>query len=121
MPAVPRKKWAPRVLFAYIKNIYVGRKCVCDQIEKEFLSHQLGASDHYCYDMTSENCNNPTEDCWRCDNELEFEPECVMSNQIPKFIEKLMNDDVNNMYCNQCLSSTHEKGILKHLINHHYK
>ena len=82
-------------------------------------SHQLGAPDHYCYDMSSSNCNNPSNDCWRCDNHLSEPPSCLMSRRISDLEEKLNNGTVDQVYCDQCMSATHSKGILKHLNDHH--
>lgn len=82
-------------------------------------SHQLGAPDHYCYDMSSSNCNNPTNDCWRCDNNLPAEPYCLMTGRMNNLEQRLNNGTVDQVYCSQCMSSTHSKGILKHLNDHH--
>ena len=83
------------------------------------LSHALGAPDHYCYDETSNNCNNPTEDCWRCDKGLVAPPTCVMTSRTSNLELRLNNDKLRTLYCSQCMSSTHEKGIFTHLYNHH--
>lgn len=83
------------------------------------LSHALGAPDHYCYDETSNNCNNPTEDCWRCDNGLVAPPTCLMTSRTSSLELRLNNDQLSTLYCSQCMSSTHEKGIFTHLYNHH--
>ena len=32
---------------------------------------------------------------------------------------RLNNDKLSTLYCSQCMSSTHEKGIFTHLYNHH--
>ena len=82
-------------------------------------SHQLGAPDHYCYDESSSNCNNPTNDCWRCDNGLSSEPDCIMTNRIDDIEDKLLAGNIDTLYCDQCKSSTHSKGILTHLEDHH--
>ncbi len=82
-------------------------------------SHQLGAPDHYCYDKNSSNCNNPSNDCWRCDRGLAAEPECLMSYRMNDLETKLNNGTIDTIYCSQCMSSTHSKGILTHLENHH--
>ncbi len=83
------------------------------------LSHQLGAPDHYCYDETSNNCNNPTNDCWRCDRGLTEPPECLMTSRMSDLESKLNNGNLDTIYCSQCMSSTHSKGIFTHLNNHH--
>ena len=82
-------------------------------------SHQLGAPDHYCYDETSTNCNNPTNDCWRCDLGLPAPPYCLMTTRMSDLENRLNNGTLSGLYCSQCLSSTHEKGIFTHLNNHH--
>ena len=82
-------------------------------------SHQLGAPDHYCYDENSNNCNNPTNDCWRCDNNLDEAPDCLMSGWIYDLEDKLNNGNLDEIYCPQCMSSTHSKGIFTHLDDHH--
>lgn len=83
------------------------------------ISHQFGAPDHYCYDVDSENCNNPTNDCYRCDRNLTVEPDCVMTARKYDLESRLNNGDVDTIYCSQCMSSTHAKGILTHLNDHH--
>lgn len=82
-------------------------------------SHQLGAPDHYCYDSNSNNCNNPSGDCWRCDNKLPAPPECLMTRRMNDLEQRLNNGTIDRIYCSQCMSSTHEKGILNHLNDHH--
>lgn len=82
-------------------------------------SHALGAPDHYCYDKTSSNCNNPTNDCWRCDRGLSAEPSCLMSYRMNDLESRLNNNNLSNIYCSQCMSSTHAKGIVTHLDDHH--
>lgn len=82
-------------------------------------SHQLGAPDHYCYDTSSSNCNNPTNDCWRCDNGLSSPPTCVMSSRWSDLETRLNNGTLSGNYCAQCRSSTHSLGIVRHLNNHH--
>ena len=91
------------------------------------LSHQLGAPDHYCYDDiagSTGNCNNSSGDCWICDLELSEEPYCVMSSLMVKdevdLEEIFSNGTIGSIYCDQCMSSTHPKGILTHLNDHHY-
>ena len=71
------------------------------------------------YDETSNNCNNPSEDCWRCDNGLAAPPTCLMTSRTSSLELRLNNDKLNTLYCSQCMSSTHEKGIFTHLYNHH--
>ncbi len=83
------------------------------------LSHQLGAPDHYCYDLSSDNCNNPTNDCWRCDRNLTEEPSCLMSERMDDIEYRLNSGQVDTIYCSQCMSATHSKGILTHLDDHH--
>ena len=83
------------------------------------ISHQLGAPDHYCYDETSSNCNNPTNDCWRCDNGLSSKPICLMTIRISDIENRLLTGNLDTLYCSQCKSSTHSKGILTHLEDHH--
>ncbi len=75
------------------------------------LSHQLGAPDHYCYDLSSSNCGNPTNDCWRCDNYLEEEPVCIMDRRMDDIESRLNSGNLEGLYCDQCLSSSNEKGI----------
>lgn len=82
-------------------------------------SHQLGAPDHYCYDESSSNCNNPTNDCWRCDNGLTSKPVCVMTDRTYDIESRLLAGNADTLYCDQCKSSTHPKGILTHLEDHH--
>ncbi|MBQ9162859.1 MAG: RICIN domain-containing protein [Clostridia bacterium] len=82
-------------------------------------SHQLGAPDHYCYDESSSNCNNPTNDCWRCDNGLPSKPVCIMTSRTYDIESRLLAGNADTLYCDQCKSSTHSKGILTHLENHH--
>ena len=82
-------------------------------------SHQLGAPDHYCYDRNSNNCNNPDEDCWRCDNKLDDEPLCVMTKPWEDLEARLNNGTLGEIYCSQCKSSTHSLGIVAHLDEHH--
>ena len=81
------------------------------------LSHQLGAPDHYCYDESSENCNNPSNDCWRCDRGLTEEPVCLMSKRMDDLEQRLYSGNLEDVYCEQCRSSTNDKGILNHLIS----
>ncbi len=83
------------------------------------LAHQLGAADHYCYDKNSNNCNNPTNDCYRCDNGMTTEPDCLMSYRMYNLEELLESNDLSDIFCDQCLSTIHAKGILTHLNNHH--
>ena len=83
------------------------------------ISHQLGAPDHYCYDENSSDCNNPTNDCWRCDNNLSSPPVCIMMSRIHDIEDRLSSGNVDTLYCNQCTSSIHSKGILTHLEDHH--
>ena len=84
-------------------------------------SHALGAPDHYCYDETSSNCDNPTNDCWRCDRKLSAEPTCLMTQRMNDLETRLANNNLDTVYCSQCLSATHEKGIFTHLDAHHWK
>ena len=85
-------------------------------------SHQLGAPDHYCYGNNSNGptnpCNNPTGDCWRCNNALSEPPNCVMTYRNDKIEEKLQNGTLNDLYCSQC-TGTGSKSIPNHLANHH--
>ena len=83
------------------------------------VSHQLGAPDHYCYDPTSDNCNNPSNDCWRCDRNLLSPPDCIMTEPKTDIEERCNNGTEYTLYCSQCMSSTHSKGILQHLRDHH--
>lgn len=83
------------------------------------ISHQIGAPDHYCYDETSSNCNNPTNDCWRCDNGLSSPPVCIMTSRTYDIEDRLLSGNLDTLYCSQCRSSTHSKGILTHLDDHH--
>ena len=87
------------------------------------LSHQLGAPDHYCYNESGEtgNCDNPTNDCWCCDNGLSEEerPVCIMTSPYYDLESRLNSGNLEGIYCVQCLSSVHEKGILTHLEDHH--
>ena len=82
-------------------------------------SHQLGAPDHYCYDEDSSNCDNPNNDCYRCDHGLSFPPDCIMSSRTYDIEERLLAGNADTLYCDQCKSSTHSKGILTHLEDHH--
>ena len=83
------------------------------------LSHQLGAPDHYCYDTSARNCNNPTNDCHRCDHNGAPAPDCVMSDWDNTLESNIMQGNYEGLYCPQCKSSVHEKGILTHLEDHH--
>ncbi len=83
------------------------------------LAHQLGAPDHYCYDESSDDCNNPTNDCYRCDNGMTTMPNCLMSYRMDDLEELLENNDLSGIFCDQCLSAISEKGILTHLNDHH--
>ena len=83
------------------------------------LSHQIGAPDHYCYDISSNDCDNPTEDCYKCDHKLDDAPVCLMSGRIDDIESRLKNGTLDSLYCSQCLSAIHEKGVFTHLNNHH--
>lgn len=83
------------------------------------ISHQLGAPDHYCYDEKSSNCNNPTNDCWRCDNGLSSPPVCIMTSRTYDIEDRLLAGNADTLYCSQCKSFTHSKGIPTHLEDHH--
>ena len=80
-------------------------------------SHQLGAPDHYCYDMNSNSCSNLN--CWRCHRDLDSMPVCVMSTRWLDLEERLENNNLNGIYCDECMSSTFNQGIVKHLEDHH--
>lgn len=82
-------------------------------------SHQLGAPDHYCYNVNSNNCSNPSGDCWRCDRGLSSPPICVMTSRWYDLEERLENGNLDGIYCAQCMSATDSKGILTHLNDHH--
>ena len=46
-------------------------------------------------------------------------PECLMSRRMDDLEEKLNAGTLDDIYCSQCMSSTHEKGIFTHLNDHH--
>lgn len=87
------------------------------------LSHQLGAPDHYCYNEAGENgnCDNPTNDCHICDHNNAPAPICIMTSRYgyDDLETRLMAGNLSGVYCSQCRSSVHEKGILTHLEDHH--
>ena len=86
------------------------------------LSHQLGAPDHYCYGDIEEDgtCSNAFQDCWNCDNNLDAQPTCLMNSEyLLDLEERLNNGTINTIYCSQCVSAIHSKGILTHLDDHH--
>ena len=53
-----------------------------------------------------EDSNNPTNDCWRCDNGLSSEPDCIMTSRIDDIEDKLLAGNIDTLYCDQCKSST---------------
>lgn len=83
------------------------------------ISHQLGAVDHYCYDITSSDCDNPTNDCYRCDHGLTSPPTCIMSARFADIENIVLSGNSSILYCDQCKSSTHTYGIPAHLKKHH--
>lgn len=85
------------------------------------LSHHLGAVDHYCYEDPRGNCSNPGDNCYYCDLGKTEEPTCVMSSEeFVTDLEYILNyGDLNDIYCVECMSSTHENGIVKHLNDYH--
>lgn len=81
-------------------------------------SHQLGAPDHYCYNPSSTTgCSNPN--CWRCYRHLSQLPDCAMSYRMYDLESKLNNDNMYDIFCDECMSSTNSKGIVTHLEDHH--
>ena len=84
-------------------------------------SHHLGAVDHYCYKDPVGNCSNPGGNCWYCDLDRTNEPTCVMSSEefVTDLADKLQHGNLNNIYCNDCMSNTHPYGIAKHLNDYH--
>ncbi|HCG34756.1 MAG TPA: hypothetical protein DER23_00280, partial [Clostridiales bacterium] len=84
------------------------------------LSHQLGASDHYCYgNPTDPDCSNPYNDCYYHDRGLTEEPVCIMYNRWYDLEQRLNAGTISDIYCSQCKSSAHSLGIRKHLNDHH--
>ena len=83
------------------------------------ISHQLGATDHYCYGTTTGNCNNPDGECWICDKKLTNQPDCIMFERMSNLETKVKNGNFTDIYCYYCMSNVYSKGIAKHLNNHH--
>ena len=80
-------------------------------------SHQLGATDHYCYEDGTNGCTNL--DCWSCYFNYSVRPTCIMDAWDLNIESKLSSGNLSSIYCSTCLSYTHDDGIFKHLNNHH--
>jgi len=121
--------------YSYGKIIVITIGCVTDDLNNNLsneiirqeriytllheISHQIGAPDHYCYDEDSENCDNPTNDCWRCDRSVKVKPDCLMTYRMNDLEDILASGDLSSIYCSQCMSAAHDMGILTHLNDHH--
>lgn len=44
-----------------------------------------------------------------------------MTQRMNDLETRLANNNLDTVYCSQCLSATHEKGIFTHLDAHHWK
>ena len=86
----------------------ITRESIFDSMHE--LSHELGAPDHYCRDMDSNNCGN--SHCYRCVYGLQDEPDCIMSS----FRNDLIPRPYEDIYCEDCISI-----IINHLNLHHQK
>ena len=83
------------------------------------ISHSLGAVDHYCYDINSNDCDNPGGNCYRCDLNT-TKPNCVMSDILMTDLQtRLNNGTLAGIYCDICTSNTGSNSIVNHLNGYH--
>lgn len=93
----------------YMTNIFYGDD-FSSAIFLHEISHNLGTPDHYCYyeadndpNNDNENCNNPFEDCYKCDHQLSEKPICLMSTtQGWNLRNELSDEEIFELYCNKC-------------------
>ena len=92
------------------------------------IAHRMSAPDHYCNGTkisANEYTGCTTRDCWRCKNHGKVKntdaPKCIMSEDGYTFFrEKYDSGLLDELFCEQCKSKTHETfGVGYHLINHH--
>ena len=60
-----------------------------------------------------------SNDCHICDHNNASAPKCIMTSQYDDLEARLMVGNLSEVYCSQCRSSVHEKGIPTHLEDHH--
>ena len=125
---------------AYSSNIVIlttsGRINANNELEPDYIeryissmtheiAHRMSAPDHYCngkYDTASKKyIGCKTKDCWRCKNAYSTAPQCIMSeNGYVFFRGKYDYGLLDELFCEQCKSQTHETfGVGYHLTNHH--
>lgn len=75
------------------------------------LSHQLGATDHYCYGKPDENSSCTNEHCYVCNGQPD-EKNCLMGSDASTYDIETKN--IAEIYCESCLNA-----INSHLTSHH--